>query len=120
MLGMLLFVALGTAAPGELEWTDSSAKIPIEYAPMRVGEIRQLLLFVSSDRGATWTKHSTAQPGQTHFKFTADRSGPHWFVLVLESQTGDRQPSDVTKAEPGVKMYFRLPTAIDRIPKAKD
>ena len=120
MLGMLLFVTLGIAAPGELEWTDASAKIPIDYVPTRKGEIRQLLLFVSSDRGATWTQHSTAQRGQTHFQFTAEKSGPQWFVLVLESQNGDRQPSDVTKAEPGLKMYFRIPTAIDRIPKAKD
>jgi hypothetical protein len=117
---MLLFVALGTAGPDETEWTDASAKIPIEYLPTRKGEIRQLLLFVSSDRGGTWTQHSTAQPGQSHFQFTADKSGPQWFVLVIESQNGDRQPTDVTKAEPGLKMYFRIPTSIDRIPKAKD
>src|SRR5262245_10582690 len=109
MLGMLFCVALGIAGPDEMAWTTPSAKIPIEYIPTRLGEIRQLLLYVYSDRGGIWTQHSTAQPGQTHFTFTAKTSGPHWFVLVIEGANGDRSPPDVTKAEPGLKMYFRLP-----------
>jgi hypothetical protein len=120
MLGMLLYVAVGIAGPDEMEWTAPSARIPIEYIPTRKGEIRQLLLYVSSDRGGTWTQHSTAQPGQAHFSFSAKKDGPHWFVLVIEGSNGDRSPPDVTKAEPGLKMYFRIPTEKYRIPKAKD
>ena len=113
MLGMLLCVAVGIAGPDEMEWTASRVKIPIDYIPARIGEIRQLLLYVSSDRGGTWTQHSTAQPGQAHFEFIAKKSGPHWFVLVIEIPNGDRGPNDVTNAEPGLKMYFRLPKTKD-------
>jgi len=92
MLGMLICVALGIAGPDEMAWTTPSAGIPIEYIPTRLGEIRQLLLYVSSDRGGTWTHHSSAQPGQAHFEFTAKKSGPHWFVLVIESPNRGRSP----------------------------
>src|SRR5262245_25878953 len=108
MVLILLTLATGIALPDETEWTAASAKIPIEYHPTKKDEIRRLALYVSCDRGGNWTEHSTAQPGQPHFQFTAPKGGPYWFVLAIEDRNGKQEPPDVSKADPGLKMYFRI------------
>lgn len=113
MVLILLTLATGIALPDETEWTAAGAKIPIEYHPTKKDEIRRLALYVSSDRGGTWTEHSTAQPGQPHFQFTAPKDGPYWFVLVIEDRDGKQEPADVSKADPGLKMYFRTTKKAD-------
>ena len=108
MLGLSLALAFVIPTADEIPWDGPSFKIPIEYRPGRKEEIRHMELHVSADRGATWTRHSVAQPGQTDFVFRTKRDGPYWFVLVIEDDKGSREPSDVKKAEPGLKMYIRV------------
>jgi hypothetical protein len=108
MLGLSLALAFVVPTADEIAWDAPSFKIPIEYLPGRKDEIRKMELHVSADRGTTWARHSVAQPGQTDFVFRAKRDGPYWFVLVIEDNKGDREPSDMKKAEPGVKMYVRV------------
>jgi hypothetical protein len=105
---MLLCIAFSMPAADEIEWTESSAKLPINYNEKRKGEIRQLELLVSSDRGATWARYAVAQPGQQHFEFKATKDGPYWFIMAIEYHTGKREPADVSKEEPGVKMHVRV------------
>jgi hypothetical protein len=108
MTRILVYLALSVPGPDEIEWTNASANIPIMYAEGRKAEIRQLVLYMSTDRGGSWTQTAVAQPGQEHFRFTATKNGPYWFVLVIETQDGKREPAEVNRAEPGLKMHVRV------------
>jgi len=108
MLCLTFALSFFVPASGEIPWDVAGAKIPIEYNAAKKDQIRQLELHVSADRGATWTRHSVAQPGEPFFEFTATRDGPYWFVLVIEDVKGGREPRDVSKADPGAKLFVRV------------
>ena len=110
MLALSLALAFAAPTADEIPWDGPSFKIPIEYKPGRKDEIRQMELHVSTDRGATWTRHTVAQSGQADFVIRTRRNGSYWFVLVIEDTKGGREPSDLKKAEPGLKMYVRVAT----------
>ena len=54
-------------------------RIPIEVASDKGDAIRELRLFVSTDRGVTWTQVKTVPPTQKSFMFPRS---PRWRILV--------------------------------------
>lgn len=82
----------------------SSFKIPIRIDPARRGEMRELILAVSSDQGLTWRQEASATPDQEAFSFFAPQDGQYWFSVVVVDQQGNRQPADLKTAPPGQKI----------------
>ena len=105
LLGML-------AAPGQgpsdvTTWTVPSMKIPIDYHPSKRADIRELLLYVSPDQGQTWQQHAVATPEKDkEFAFNAPTDGVYWFNMVVVDKAGRREPADLYKAAPALKVLF--------------
>jgi hypothetical protein len=87
--------------------TPAAMRIPIDYHPGKKAEIRELLLYVSADLGQTWQQHAVGVPDRdTHFSFTAPADGVYWFNMVVVDKSGRREPADVFKAAPALKVLF--------------
>src|SRR5262245_55949175 len=104
LLGMLLTPG---QAPDVTAWNSPSMKIPIDYHPGKRGEIKELLLYVSADQGQTWQQHAVALPERdANFTFNAPADGVYWFNMVVVDKAGRREPADVFKAAPALKVMF--------------
>ena len=105
LLGML-------CTPGQVPadvtvWNNSSMKIPIDYHPGKRAEIRELLLYVSSDQGQTWQQHAVGVPDKdAFFTYAAPADGTYWFNMVVVDKGGKREPADIFKAAPALKVMF--------------
>jgi hypothetical protein len=105
LLGMLL--TPGQAPADVTTWNSPSMKIPIDYHPGKRGEIKELLLYVSADQGQTWQQHAVAMPERdANFNFNAPADGMYWFNMVVVDKAGRREPADVFKATPALKVIF--------------
>lgn len=79
-------------------------RIPIEVATEKNEVIQELRLFVSSDRGANWTKVATVPPSQKTFTFRARVDGEYWFGLAYVDDQGNVEPTDMRSQPPGLKV----------------
>jgi len=79
-------------------------RIPIEVATEKNEAIRELRLYVSSDRGATWTRVANVPPSQKTFTFRARVDGEYWFGLSYVDDQGNVEPSDMRAQPPGLKV----------------
>jgi hypothetical protein len=105
LLGMLC--TPGQAPADMTTWNNPSMKIPIDYNPAKRAEIKELLLYVSADQGQSWHQHAVAVPERdSHFNFSAPADGVYWFNMVVVDKSGRREPADVFKATPALKVLF--------------
>lgn len=81
-------------------------QIPIQVASSRVSDIKELQLFVSTDRGQTWRMVRTARPSQQAFTFRAQADGEYWFTLAYIDQEGRSEPEDIEREPPGLKVVL--------------
>ena len=82
-------------------------KIPIDYHPGKKAEIKELLLYVSGDQGQTWQQHAVGMPDRdAFFTFNAPADGIYWFNMVVVDKSGRREPADIFKAAPALKVLF--------------
>lgn len=105
LLGMLC--TPGQAPADMTTWNSPSMKIPIDYNPSKKGEIKELLLYVSADQGQSWQQQGVAMPDRDgFFNFNAPADGVYWFNMVVVDKSGRREPADVFKAAPALKVLF--------------
>ncbi len=105
LLGLLC--TPGQAPADVTTWTSPSMKIPIDYHPSKKGDIRELLLYVSPDQGQTWQQSAVAVPDKdANFTFNAPADGTYWFNMVVVDKAGRRDPPDVFKVAPALKVLF--------------
>lgn len=78
--------------------------IPIEVAADEGSGIQELRLFVSSNRGGSWTQVAKVDPSQRSFRFKAKVDGEYWFSLALVDASGQMDPPDPSMQEPGLKV----------------
>jgi hypothetical protein len=78
--------------------------IPINIDPSRRNEIKELLLYVSTDQGRTWNEVTSASPDQNHFSYNAPIDGVYYFNLVIVDRQGRRDPSDIQRATPAMRI----------------
>jgi hypothetical protein len=105
LLGMLC--TPGQAPADVTAWNSPSMKIPIDYHPSKKGEIKELHLWVSPDQGQTWQQHSVGFPEKdAFFNFNAPADGVYWFNMVVVDKSGKREPADIYKATPALKVMF--------------
>jgi hypothetical protein len=76
--------------------TDSFA-IPIKIDPSRKQEIHKVQLWVSSDRGKTWSLAESGNADTTQFRYKPPADGAYWFKLTLvDSKYLERQLKGIT------------------------
>src|SRR5262245_54304024 len=118
LLGLLC--APGQAPADVTTWNSPSMKIPIDYHPSKRGEIRELLLYVSSDQGQSWQQQATGTPERdSFFNFNAPADGIYWFNMVVVDKAGRREPADVFKAAPALKVLFDTKKPVVQIASAQ-
>ncbi len=79
--------------------------IPIEYKKDRK-QIRQVLLYVARNGENTWYQEAAVTPDKDSFAYHAKEDGVYWFKMVIEDLKGNRDPADLTRDPPDLKMVF--------------
>jgi hypothetical protein len=105
--GTLILYLLLALAPGQTDvWpiNQRTIRIPIRVDPARRHEIKELILFSSSDQGKTWQQVAVAPPEQDGFPFYAPTDGIYWFSVCVVDQKGNREPPDIYKVPPSQKI----------------
>ncbi|MSR53758.1 MAG: hypothetical protein EXS09_10780 [Gemmataceae bacterium] len=125
-MGLITITLLGMlCTPGQVPadvtpWNNTTMKIPIDYHPGKRGEIRELLLYVSADQGQTWQQHAVGVPDKdAFFTFTAPADGTYWFNMVVVEKSGRREPADIFKAAPALKVMFDTKKPVVNIASAQ-
>lgn len=94
------------AIPAELIHTNKARfRIPFRFdsAEMQSLGAREVRLYVSHDRGATWQHAETVTPQSGHFEFEPPGDGEYWFaVRTLDAGNELHPPRGVN--EPGLKV----------------
>jgi len=105
LLGIALLTTCFQQTPSE-EWPLNTPKfqIPIRVHQERKGQIKELVLYVSKDKGKTWEVSTRAKPNQEAFTYVAKEDGPHWFSIGVVDIKGTQEPADIAKAQVGQKV----------------
>lgn len=127
LCGTILFSA-GSAVAGPIPASAIATnktrfRIPFKFdaAEMQALGAREVRLFVSQDRGATWQHQQTVAPDAGKFQFQAPADGEYWFVVrTLDSQNrlhpegAGMEPGLVVivdTAQPQLRIELRQPQA---------
>jgi hypothetical protein len=102
-LACALLLANG-GAPDTTYMNLGQFKFPITILPERRAEIRELLLYVSRDKGQTWAVEARATPDQLSFPFYAAADGSYWFIVAIIDRQGRQDPVDVYQARVGQRI----------------
>lgn len=105
LLGIALLSTCFQQAPAE-EWPLNTPKfqIPIRVHQERKDQIKEIILYVSKDRGKTWEIHTREKPNQEAFTFLAKEDGAYWFSIGVVDLKGRQEPPDVARAQVGQKV----------------
>jgi hypothetical protein len=121
-MGILLLSSLLSASPAAADvWpiNQRNLNIPIRVDPARRQEIKELILFCSSDQGKTWSQIAIASPDQSGFPFYAPADGVYWFSVCVVDQKGNREPPDIYKVPPSQKILVDTLKPVLRIVTAE-
>jgi beta-lactamase regulating signal transducer with metallopeptidase domain len=73
-------------------------RVPFAIDPARVGQIQEVVLYVSNDEGRAWHVAAREMPEQKSFTFVAPADGSYSFKVEVIDQEGRPEPRDVTNA----------------------
>src|SRR5205814_5654575 len=79
---------------------------PIRVNDARRGDLVELVLYVSTDQGRTWTGKEKAKPTQDAFSFHADKDGLYWFSVQAVDRDGKYDPPDIAQVSPALKVMI--------------
>jgi hypothetical protein len=123
-VGVLLLVGLTVSAdPPELEKDVSEIQtlkfaIPIRIDPDRKGEMAALRLYMSEDRGKTWTHVADYEPKDQDAVFSAPHDGLYWFTVQVVRKDGKKDPPDLDKSTPAGKVYVNSERRVLKVQKS--
>ncbi len=79
---------------------------PIRYDASRKNDIRELVLHVSKNQGATWEPYQSVNPDRdTMFSVNAI-DGVYWFQVVTVFKQGQRDPADLNHGPAPMKVLI--------------
>lgn len=80
--------------PNPVHTTRRSFRIPYQYDPHEISRLgaREIRLFVSYDRGTTWSHSQSVQPAAGRFEFQAANDGEFWFTVQTVDRDGQLHP----------------------------
>ncbi len=114
-----LLVAAGAAPPDPCPINQRAVSVPIKIDPTRRDEIKELVLYSSNDHGKTWTQAAVATPDKDAFPFIAPTDGVYWLSLVVVDRKGGRDPADVYRSPPAMKLLVDTVKPVLRITAAE-
>lgn len=80
-------------------------RIPFQTSQPNDRRLREVQLFVSTDRGVTWRSAATAAPDQGFFQqFTAPQDGLYWFAVRTIDLQGRSYPASDNELRAGLKV----------------
>jgi hypothetical protein len=77
---------------------ESQFQIPISIAPERRGDIKELLLYLSTDNGQTFSLVARTTPDKTGFPYYAANDGVYWFAIAILDRQNHQEPIDVAQS----------------------
>ena len=114
VVGLGFTLACGTVALGQQSTAPPPAKvlwhrtrsffIPVTVAPEHRSVIREMILFVSDDAGASYRNAGRTTPTDPRFSFRAPRDGEYWFAIKTVDTRGKEYPAGSGQAEPSLKV----------------
>ncbi len=100
----LLMLATGTSPEDVVPMNSRNFQIPIQIGPGQRDKIKELILLVSTDQGATWHEAAVVPPDKDAFVFYAPNDGLYWFNICVVDTQGNREPRDVYQSVPRQKV----------------
>ena len=88
-------------------------QIPIKFEPAQRATIRELLLFVSRNQGQSWEQEGVQTPEKDSFPYFAPGDGVYWFVVMVVTKDGQRDPPDLMNLPRDLKV---LKVLVDTLP----
>lgn len=79
-------------------------RIPLELTREERDQMKAVRLFVSENRGESWTQHADGPPGADVITFRAKKDGEFWFTIAVIDAEGRQNPPNVQATEPGLKV----------------
>ncbi|MCC6123525.1 MAG: hypothetical protein IT426_01035 [Pirellulales bacterium] len=83
-----------------------------DAAPKNNGQLVEVQLFVSTDRGAHWNFYSRAKPDQPRIPFRTAADGEYWFATRTLDRSGKFEPRNVTAPAVVVNIDTKPPTVL--------
>lgn len=114
---LLTLIVLGDGSPvpaqqggsNREQFTNKSRfKIPFRFDAAELEQLgaREVELWESRDRGATWKARNRVAPTAGKFQYEATESGSYWFCLKLIDRNQNLHPNSAPRA--GLKVYVDL------------
>ena len=69
-------------------------------------DLVELVLYVSTDQGRTWTGAGKAKPTQDAFNYHAEKDGLYWFSVQAVDRDGKYDPPDIAQVPPALKVMI--------------
>lgn len=94
-------------------------RVPFAISDAAREQVDEVRLYVSVDRGRTWSAADAAPPGRGAFRFRPDHDGEHWFAVRVRERDGRLTPPDTEALQPGLRVLVETtpaPDATDHIP----
>lgn len=99
-----LLLATSTSPQDVWPMNQRDFDIPIRTDPSRKAEIREMVLYVSTDQGKTWNKAAVTSPDQPAFQYNAPTDGLYYFSICVVDQQNRQDPADPYQAPVGQKI----------------
>ncbi len=109
-LALLLTLGLGAPPPDVFPMRTRHLEIPIRVNEAKRVELRELVLYFSTDQGRTWARGGVAPPTQQAFKFLAQSDGLFWFGVCAVDREGHSDPTDVSALPPSQLLKVLIDT----------
>lgn len=116
----LLGMTVGQPPAPDQVWPMNSRtiKLPVEYKKDRKS-IRQVLLYVARNGENTWYQEAFITPDKDAFVYVAKDDGVYWFKMVIEDLKGNKDPADLTRDPPDMKMVIDTVAPAIRVTNAR-
>lgn len=115
LIGLTMGQPLG---PDYYPMNSRTIKLPIEYKKDRK-TIRHVALYVARNGENTWTREGFVTPDQDAFVYVANDDGVYWFKMQIEDLKGNKDPADLTRDPPDLKMVVDTVAPVVRVTNAK-
>jgi hypothetical protein len=94
------------AAPDNVWYTSQhSFQIPIKINPERRADVKELILFASTDEGNNWRIFARSGSDKDAFTVNNAPEGSVWFSIAVVDQSGRQDPADPRGQRPGQKVF---------------
>jgi hypothetical protein len=119
LLTTWLSVALGALPADVVPMKDRNFQLPIRSIDAaRRGELRELVLYYSTDEGRSWKRYTSVPPDSKAFIVNLPQDGTYWFNVCVVDRQGTQEPSDPSKVAPAQKIVIDTVKPLLRVTSA--